>query len=159
MKNIKSVFFVFQIIFFIFMVNNQSSFAAKFNLVANEDSSVYIIPPKIYRIMKIKEEKKFYIIYAKRDEKIYKIVSIKDTINCSKKHQIHRHKEYLLALESYFARYDRNGMRLPHPGETGASGLWFWGVTVYIEETENNVWDLFNSPNLRGLCIEENISN
>lgn len=141
------------IIIYICIVNVPLLAANKGNFITNSDSAIFSIPINTYKIKTIKKEKKFYIIYAYRNDKIYKIVSIKDTISCPKNQKIYEGKEYKLILESYFARYDKNGMKLPFPGETGAGGLSFFGKTVDIEEADNYIWDLFRATNLRGLCI------
>ena len=138
---------------FIGIIHTPLLATGKNNLTAKGDSATFSIPANIYRIKSIKKEKKLYIIYACKNDCIFKIVSIKDTIDCPKKQKIRRNKEYKLALESYFPRYDEDGMRLPHPGETGAWGLSFLGTTIDIEISKNMIWDLFRATNLNGLCI------
>ena len=109
--------------------------------------NVGIFSQNLYRIKKIKEEKTLYVIYATKNDSIFKIISMKnDTIrNCNK---IRTNKYYKIDLEqllpvdhNYYASYlEISGM--------GFAG----GVNVLVESKSH--YALYLALNLDGLCIK-----
>jgi hypothetical protein len=95
-----------------------------------------------YRIEKIKSSKYYYIIYAKRDDLLYKIVSEKTPIpnNCEK---IKKGNSYYLSLQS-----DLMGTNM-----VSRVDCRFYKNNVKICIEKRCVHNLFVTKNLSGRCL------
>lgn len=106
--------------------------------------------PHQYRVTKIDSVNKVYLIYAKEDTSLYKIVSAKDsTETCI---NIRVNGEYGFMLHSLFPRqflgkYDLSPAALPN-----VDGVIYNGTPVTVEK--GCVKDLFVADNVKGLCAK-----
>lgn len=105
-----------------------------------------------YRIERITKKNNWYFIYASRNDSLFKIVSKrtvgKGEYTCYDK--IRRHKKYHLILESYTDNAPIiNGVKVVIPGYTG--GFCLDSCTTVMLEPRNGIWDLYYSPNLKGI--------
>jgi len=109
----------------------------------------------LYRITKIKKEKSIYIIYAQKNDSIFKIFSEnseKDIFGCEK---IKKGEYYDLNLNIIYPveYYPLLGIK----GSTNFLDVIFTfnGVSIPLEEKSH--YKLYEAKNLKGLClIEEN---
>ena len=107
-----------------------------------------------YKIKKIKSKNNIYIIYAQRNDTLFKILSSKEVSQVSSGYEkIRRGKCYRLELETLFP-LELLGVKLMSPGTTGRTGINFNGNLVEIEP-QKGIWDLFYAKNLKGLYIKE----
>jgi hypothetical protein len=107
-----------------------------------------------YKICKIDSVKNWYIIYAERNDSIFKIVSMKKTENQCEMISVGKRYDLLLRkrLENTLSRY---GLKLIVMSSFDIQG----GTTfdpdtdVYIEY-EKGVFGLYTCSNLYGLCLK-----
>ena len=107
---------------------------------------------KEYRIERITKKNNWYFIYASRNDSLFKIVSKRtaDKGKYTRYDKIRRHKKYHLILESYSDNAPVvNGVKVVIPGYTG--GFCLDSCTTVMLEPRNGIWDLYTSPNLKGL--------
>ena len=105
-----------------------------------------------YRIERIKKKNNWYFIYASRNDSLFKIVSKKpaDKDKYTLYNKIRRHKRYDLVLEAYSDHAPIiNGVKAAIPGYTG--GFCLDRCTTVMLEPRNGIWDLYYSPNLKGI--------
>jgi hypothetical protein len=93
-----------------------------------------------YKISKIDSINEVYIIYAEKNDSIFKVVSEKVTGNCNK---IKEGFTYALECKSLI-----NGVA----GKRHIAGVNFNGTIIRLEG-DKVVWDLFYCENLKGLCL------
>lgn len=106
---------------------------------------------ELYRICKIKNKKSFFIIYANRNDSIFKIVSSKNKkkSNCEK---IKIKREYALDLIKIFPLDSIMGYAIaPNLGIVFTYGE--ENQIVRTEEKSN--FAIYRANNLNGLCIQE----
>lgn len=109
----------------------------------------YVFPK--YRILKILERPRFYIIYANRNDSTFKILTEKKS---NVKHtKIKLNKEYPLDLQSLFLR-ELNGVKIVPPGTDACNAIEFCGETILLEPLKNTC-DIFIARNLTGLYLNE----
>lgn len=97
-----------------------------------------------FEIVKIDSIENTYIVYARRNDSIVKIVSAKETIpSCN---SIKKGKFYALKLRSVFSPNFHQKLDI--------AGFKFNGTLIKIKG-ENTVWDLFITENMKGLCYEK----
>lgn len=107
---------------------------------------------KEYRIERITKRNNWYFIYASRNDSLFKIVSKRtaDKWKYARYDKIRRHKKYYLILESYSDNAPIiNGVKAVIPGYTG--GFCLDSCTTVMLEPRKGIWDLYTSPNLKGL--------
>lgn len=92
-----------------------------------------------YKIQRIDSVESVYIIYAKRDGKVYKIASQKSTLNVGI--PIKRRRYYDLELISHLDEIS---------GKLHIGGISIGGVLIKLEG-KKVIWDLFYCKNLKGL--------
>ena len=101
-----------------------------------------------YVVYRIDSLNNVYIVYAKKDSVLYKIVSLKDTIKCK---QVVVGGEYSFVLMSRipktFNGKDVSPNQVPH-----VTGIMYYGNWIKFERDSIN--DIFSSINLKGLCIQ-----
>ncbi|MEO5998798.1 MAG: hypothetical protein ABIN89_18655, partial [Chitinophagaceae bacterium] len=104
-----------------------------------------------FRVTKIDFINKVYLIYARKDTSLYKIVSAKDSsANCK---NIQVNGEYEFMLHSLFPRqflgkYDLSPTALPN-----VDGVIFNDTGITLEKDSVN--DLFVAENIKGLCFSQ----
>ena len=104
-------------------------------------------------VKKIKAQDSIFIIYAQRNDTIFKIVSKEERVLESGYKKVKQGKYYTFDLQTVFPK-TLLGTKMPRPGGGGATGFNFWGVPVSIEP-QKGIWDLFYAKNLKGLYIKE----
>jgi len=99
-----------------------------------------------YRVYKIDSINSFYLIYAKRQDTLYKIVSQKARLtNCE---IIQVNKQYPFILHSRLAsRKIGNSPILP-----GLVNCFYYGDSTSIC-LEKSIYDLHSADNIKGLCF------
>jgi len=109
--------------------------------VSNRASS---IPNRgeVYRISKIDSIDNIYLVYAMRNDSIFKVVSKKEqNIQCP---QIRPGNNYLLSLESWFLPEEFHV-------KNRITGVKFENILITVER-DSIVGDIFTTKNLKGLC-------
>lgn len=106
-----------------------------------------------FTIEQIKKEQNIYIIYASKNDTLFKILSGKRSIFHLGQEKIHLGGKYKLDLETLFPKEIFGFPTMP-PGGGGATATDFNGISVSIEP-EKNIWDLFQVHNLNGLYIKK----
>lgn len=134
------------ITFTLLYIVSSSSFVVSYGCNSNDGD---------FKVLKIKSEKSFYIIYAERNDTLFKILSKKEKTKCLSCEKIRKKKKYYFSLETLFPRYIQQS-KCPPPGTTGRMGIGYYGYSVPLE-TENNIWDMFEATNLEGLYIIKKI--
>jgi hypothetical protein len=92
-------------------------------------------------IIKIDSIDNIYLLYAKRNDSIVKIVSLKlKDMNCN---QIKVGDRYNLKINSFFSKN--------YPQKLDIKGFKVSNTIIKLEKN-GVIWDLFSSKNLKGLC-------
>lgn len=112
-------------------------------LQSPHDNYQLVDSSKFLRVIKIDSTANIYIILAQKNELKYKIVSFKDSFNCSSRIKIGQY--YNMEIKSVFPEnyFQKNRIHFVRYGE----------VNVPLGESKEIVWDLFSALNLKGLCI------
>lgn len=103
-----------------------------------------------YKVYKIDSIKNVYLIYARKDEVLYKIASLKQSGRCDRD-SVKVGGEYSFMLFSQVPK-EYNGMDVSPNTIPHISGINFHGVWVEFERDSIN--DIFASINLKGLCVQ-----
>jgi hypothetical protein len=101
-----------------------------------------------YKVLRIDSIKNVYIVYAKKDSILYKIVSLKDSVQCT---HVQVGKEYPFMLMSRVPK-DFKGMDISPNTIPHISGIDYYGTWIGFERDSIN--DIFISINLKGLCVQ-----
>ncbi|WP_027002856.1 hypothetical protein [Hugenholtzia roseola] len=116
-----------------------------------KNTSVVLDSNTQYYIKKVKKVKKWYIIYAMKNKVLYKIVSKDDNTfnkNCNK---ITIGKQYDLILKSHKESAPViNGVLIAPVGYSGC--YHFDSETTICLEPNKDIYDLFYTNNLKGIC-------
>lgn len=95
-----------------------------------------------YKIIKIDSTSNLYILFAKRNDSIFKILSEKvDNSNCD--NIIRENKNYSLKIESVFSPNFHEKLEI--------KSYTFKDSKIKLG-TDGSVWDLFTSENIESLC-------
>jgi hypothetical protein len=102
-----------------------------------------------YKILKIDSLNNIYIIYVRKVDSLFKILSLKESTKRCNSIEVDRY--YPLKLSSLFpkkflGKHDLSPESLPY-----VSGVVFHGTSVQIEKDSIN--DLHIAENLKGLCF------
>ncbi|HCF63647.1 MAG TPA: hypothetical protein DEU93_05355 [Chitinophagaceae bacterium] len=97
----------------------------------------------IFEIIGIDSIQNIYVILARRNELVYKVVSFQDSSECTNK--IKKGNYYNLLLNSVFPENYLSKDRI--------SSVRYGDVKVPLGGDKNVVWDLFSTPNLKGICL------
>lgn len=119
--------------------------------LTNQNS--YNMKSDYFTIEQIKKEQNIFIIYASKNDTLFKILSEKRSIFHLGQEKIHPGGKYKLDLETLFPKEILGFPTMP-PGGGGATATVFNGINVSIEP-KNNIWDLFQVHNLNGLFIKK----
>ncbi|MFV0404831.1 MAG: hypothetical protein ACK5KV_12995 [Bacteroides graminisolvens] len=109
-------------------------------------------PDDLLKIDEINEVKSFYIIYAQRNDSIFKIVSKKRDKPNNLHKKIKVGESYLLNLRVIFPLDSILGFKVMNPLDVSNIVLED-GFTVRIEESSH--YKIYESDNLKGLYYEE----
>lgn len=100
----------------------------------------------LFEVVKIDSIDDKYLIYAKRNDSIWKIVSSKNKVNNNcfniiKKDDFYNFKIKSLFDDRFFQKRDIAGIR-------------YNGTIIKLSDSlENVIWDLYISENIQGLCF------
>ncbi|MCI5050841.1 MAG: hypothetical protein MRY57_00855 [Candidatus Pacebacteria bacterium] len=113
----------------------------------NSNQSQSFISNRSFKVMEIDSIGQAYIIYAKRNDSVFKIASIKEKVpNCNR---IEVDNFYDLSLVSSMGdkpqKLDIRGIKVEE------------NTLVPLDNTNGAIHDLFLTDNLRGLCYIKNI--
>lgn len=101
-----------------------------------------------YKVLNYKKRKKVYIIYAKKDESVYKIYSYYDRKKDKSMQKIKKGNYYSMSLFPYFKLFEEKCNMLLN-NEIVIS---YHGIKL-IREPERGINDIYFSPELNGLYI------
>lgn len=102
--------------------------------------------PDTYRVYKIDSINSFYLIYAKKQDTLYKIVSRKaHLINCE---TIQINEWYPFILHSRLASRKIGNVKIM----PGLVNCFYYGDSTSIC-LEKSIYDLYSSDNVKGLCF------
>ncbi len=117
----------------------------KNNIITLKKEQINLNQSFKFEIVKIDSIDNIYLVYAKRNDSIVKIVSLKQKVkNCN---QVLIGNKYNFKIESFFSKnyhqkLDIKGFKVSN--------------TIIKLEKNGVIWDLFSTINLEGLCyIEE----
>lgn len=97
-----------------------------------------------FEIIKIDSIDNIYLLYAKRNDSVLKIVSLKQNdINCN---EIKVGNKYNLKIESFFSKN--------YPQKLDIKGFKVSNTIIKLEKN-GVIWNLFSSKNFQGLCYIE----
>lgn len=121
-------------------------------------SSAYILDKGVqeqnmYEITKIKNKKTFYIIYAERNDSIFKIITEKKMHNTSKCFKIKKGKRYNLNLEIIFPVDHYPLLKTKGPINFLDITYTYNKKPVALEKKCH--YKIYRANNLNGLCIQE----
>ena len=107
----------------------------------NEPDQYEIANPKMFHIVKLTSYEKYHLIYAKKRNSYYKILSINKNHlpNCDKIEQYHN---YDLKLKSLVPDTSKTPLLL--------KGVEYGGIEVLFEG--DSIRDIYRAENLNGLC-------
>lgn len=98
--------------------------------------------PNLFYIIKLDSIDNLYVLYAKKKESYYKILSVKQShkmANCDKVQLFHNYDFY---LESIVPDTSKISLHV--------DGVLFENTEVDFEK--DSIWDLYKTPQLYGLC-------
>ena len=104
-----------------------------------------------YQIKQIKSKKGWYLIYAVKNDTLFKIVSEKikhQDKNCDK---ITIGQYYKLTLHSNIPEID--GVKLMPVNYLDVKTIYSPGQSVYSIEPKKGIFDSFHTDNIKGLCF------
>ena len=108
-----------------------------------------------YEVYNIDSVNNFYLIYVKKTDSIFKIVSSKTTNNNCE--IIKLNQKYNFSLHSIWTKPIMIGNINASPSQTPeVTGLYFDDITIIRIDRENGIYDLYNCDNLQGLCYLKN---
>ena len=105
----------------------------------------------LFKIKSIKDKGKFYIIYAKRNDSLFKILSDKVKANGEK---IKVNHYYKLELKQIFPRDSIFGIAIAP--NAGIVGFDYGGKTIYKEKRSHNI--VYDAKNLNGLYLDNELN-
>lgn len=101
-----------------------------------------------YKVYKIKTLKNLYLIYARRNDSIFEIVSRKEQATCR---NIKVGHSYHFELRSRFGN-ESSPLYTPRSNRLLVTHSNFYGTLVPLESAAHG--DLYTAKHLRGLCLE-----
>lgn len=142
---------VFTFSFLVFYFCSQTIIAN--NTLADQRTAIQKTGDSIFTIYKIDSINNYYLIYGKKDDTLYKIVS-KNTgiLNCEK---IKLSKDYFLSLNSIWRREILIGGVNVSPSVTPHVTCLYFNDSTAICLERDSINDLYEARNLQGLCIKK----
>jgi hypothetical protein len=132
----------------LFSIKNSQTCQIDKNSLDYSKSKLIEIKP-LYKVYKIDSINSWYLIYAKKIDSVYKIVSRKEIVmNCSK---IQINKEYHFKLISWFPS-NQKGLDISFKSIPHLAGYGFDDSTTITLE-KDSINDLMYAENVRGLCF------
>jgi hypothetical protein len=118
--------------------------------IANNKSAVISMASlrEKYKVVRIDSIQTVYVVYARKDNEVFKIVSVKDSIPCK---QIRVGEEHALVLMSRVPK-NFNGMDVSPATVPHLTGISVNGVDIRFEP--DSIKDIFLAVNLHGLCMQ-----
>jgi hypothetical protein len=109
-------------------------------------------PTKSYKVYKIDSINLFYLIYARRGNSIYKIVSKKvSKLNCDNSINIGKNYDFKLHSQSY---NPETGKQDELPENSLLVNCFYYDSITTICVERDSITDLFYAENLKGLCYK-----
>lgn len=106
----------------------------------------------LFKIKSIQDKREFYIIYAKRNDSLFKIVSKLEGGTNGEKIKVGRH--YNLKLEKFFPLDSIFGIAIAP--NAGIRGFDYGGKTIYKEKKSHN--KVYRAKNLKGLYLDNDLN-
>lgn len=106
----------------------------------------------LFKIKSIMDKGKFYIIYAKRNDSLFKILSDPKVKANGEKIKVGRH--YNLKLEKFFPLDSIFGIAIAP--NAGIVGFDYGGKTIYKEKKSHNT--VYRAKNLKGLYLDNGLN-
>lgn len=106
----------------------------------------------LFKIKSIKDKGKFYIIYAKRNDFLFKILSAPKVRADGKKNKVNHY--YKLELKKIFPRDSIFGIAIAP--NAGIVGFDYGGKTIYKEKKSHNI--VYRAKNLKGLYLDNELN-
>lgn len=103
----------------------------------------------LYQVYKIDSVGIYYLIYAKKQDSLYKIVSKKEHI--SKSLKIEENKFYNFKLHSLLKNRFKNTKFKPPMNDLDITCFTFEGNTEICREIQNRIFDLYYADNIKGI--------
>ena len=105
------------------------------------------------RVYKISSINSYHIIYAQRNDTLFKIVSKKEYItNCN---SIRKNGSYDLKLHSIIMNREIGGVKILPQNSMLVNCYGFDKNTSICIEPKKGIYDLYVTENLKGLCLEK----
>jgi len=105
----------------------------------------------LFLIKQIKSKNGFYIIYASKNNTLYKVVSKKEKPKVCECNKIVVGKYYSLDLHSNIPEI--NGVRMLPANYLDIKSIYSPKQSVYSIEPKKDIFDTFHAENIKGLCI------
>lgn len=105
-----------------------------------------------YTILKIDSVNNWYLIYATRNDSVFKIASIKNNNYCCNRISVGRRYNFELQkrLENVLSK---NGMKLLPVNYFDVTGVIFDNESDVFVAAEKGIFGLYSCKNLMGICI------
>lgn len=125
-----------------------------FCIACNTSYKTSVVNKDLYNVYKIDSINDYYLIYAKKKENLFKIVSEKDyTRNCD---IIKKGQEYNFKLNSLTSQSPTiNGIKTAPVTIVNVMCHEFKKDTRICTDRENGIYDLYFAENVKGLCLIE----
>ena len=107
-------------------------------------------PGKAFKIIRLDSIRNVYLIYARQNDTLYKIVSLKDVTHTGR--SIVVDSSYRLDLVSLFIKKFQ-GYDLSPQTTLDIGGISYAGTTIKVER--DSIVDLYRARNVKGLCFTE----
>ncbi len=106
----------------------------------------------LFKIKSIQDKGKFYIIYAKRNDSLFKILSDPKVKANGEKIKVNHY--YKLELKKIFPRDSIFGIAIAP--NAGIVGFDYGGKTIYKEKKSHNI--VYRAKNLKGLYLDNDLN-
>lgn len=106
----------------------------------------------LFKIKSIQDKGKFYIIYAKRNDSLFKILSYPKVKANGEKIKVNHY--YKLELKKIFPRDSIFGIAIAP--NAGIVGFDYGGKTIYKEKKSHN--KVYRAKNLKGLYLDNDLN-
>ena len=106
----------------------------------------------LFKIKSIQDKGKFYIIYAKRNDSLFKILSDPKVKANGEKIKVNHY--YKLELKNIFPRDSIFGIAIAP--NAGIVGFDYGGKTIYKEKKSHN--KVYRAKNLKGLYLDNDLN-
>ena len=108
------------------------------------------LPGEAFKIIKLDSIRNVYLIYARQNDTLYKIVSLKEVTHTGR--SIVVDSSYRLDLVSLFIKKFQ-GYDLSPQNTLDIGGISYAGTLIKVER--DSIVDLYRARNVKGLCFTE----